>query len=157
MAHPVCISTSLAPRHSGRALGELRMNPSAQPRVVRAVLLAACVPMVLAHGLCSFLMVFPLVSLLGGNWNQGIFLLWWLVGTAGLVALVYSSATFGSQRLRPWQVLGLVAGMLATLPAICGFFGEWWISVSAVVAVCIAGYILVSSTLGRSSSKDEAA
>ncbi len=133
------------------------MNPSQQPRVVRAVLLAACVPMLLAHGLCSFLMVFPLVSLLGGNWNQGIFLLWWLAGTAGLVALVYSSATFGSRRLRPWQVLGLVAGMLATLPAICGFFGEWWISASAVLAACLAGYLLVSSHLRRVSSNSEIA
>jgi hypothetical protein len=138
-------------------LGELRMNPSQQPRVVRAILLAACVPMVLAYGLCSFLVVFPLVSLLGGNWNQGLFLLWWLAGTAGLIALVYSSATFGSRRLRPWQVLGLVAGMLATLPAILGFFGEWWFSVSAFLASCIAGYILISSTLGSSSSRDEVA
>jgi hypothetical protein len=130
------------------------MNPPQQPRVVRAILLAACVPMVLAYGLCSLLVLFPLCSFLGGNWNQGLFLLWWLVGTAGLVALVYSSATFGSRRLRPWQVLGLVVGMIATLPVILGFFGERWISVSAVLTVCIAGYILVRSTFDVGSSKD---
>jgi hypothetical protein len=142
------------------------MNPSQQPRV-RAVLLVVCVPVLLAHGLCTFLMVFPLVSLLGGNWNQSIFLLWWLAGTAGLVALVYSSATFGARRLRPWQVMGLVVGMLATLPAIIGFFGEWWISASALLAacivgytllaVCLAGYILISAALGRGHSNNEVA
>ena len=123
-------------------------------RLPRALLLVACVPMVLAHGFLSFLMVFPLVSLLGGNLLQGLFLLWWLVGTAGLVVLVYSSATFGraSRRLPIWQVLGLIAGVIATVPLILGFFGEWWVAVCAAVAACISGYILFSSGLGSRSS-----
>ena len=133
------------------------MSPSQQTRVVRGILLAACVPMIVAYGLCSFLVVFPLVSFFGGNWNQGLFLLWWLFGTAGLVALVYSAVTFDSRHLQPWQVLGLLAGMLATLPAILGFFGEWWISVSAILASCIAGYILVSSHVSSGCSKGDVA
>jgi hypothetical protein len=157
MARPVCISTPSAPRHSGRLLGALRMNPSQKPLMIRlpgTMLLAACVPMVLAHGFLSFLMVFPLVSLLGGNLLQGLFLLWWLVGTAGLVVLVYSSATFGaaSRRLPIWQVLGLITGVIATVPLILGFFGEWWVSVCAVLAACLSGYILFSSSLRSPSS-----
>ena len=128
------------------------MNASEQTpitRVPRALLLLACVPMVLAHGFLSLLIVFPLVSLLAGNLIQGLFLLWWLLGTLGLLVLVYSSATFGRavRPLPPWQVLGLVAGMLASVPLVLGFFGEWWASVCAIPAACVSGYILLSSRL----------
>ena len=118
-------------------------------RVPRALLLLACVPMVLAHGFLSLLIVFPLASLLAGNLIQGLFLLWWLVGTAGLLVLVYSSATFG-RTARPvplWQVLGLVAGILATVPLMLGFFGEWWVRLCAILAACVSGYILLSPRL----------
>lgn len=114
-------------------------------RLLRAVLLIACVPMVLAYGLLSLCIVFPLVSLLMGNLNQAIFLLWWLLGTAGILALVYSSFTFGLRAVAPWQMLGLIAGMLATVPLLLGFFGEWWVPPCAVLADCLAGYILVCS------------
>lgn len=125
-------------------------------RVTRAVLLIACVPMVLAYGLLSLLMVFPLASLLAGNLIQGLFVLWWLVGTAGLLALVYSSATFG-RTVRPfagWQMLGLVAGMLATVPLVLGFFGAWWVPPCAVLADCLSGFILLSSR--RRPQRDQA-
>lgn len=118
-------------------------------RVPRALLLLACVPMVLAHGFLSFLMVFPLASLLAGNLIAGLFLLWWVLGTVGLLVLVYSSATFGRavRPLPPWQVLGLVAGILASVPLMLGFFGEWWVPLCAILAACASGYILLSSRL----------
>lgn len=126
------------------------MNASAHTqirRVPRALLLLACVPMVLAHGFLSLLIVFPLASLLAGNLIQGLFLLWWLLGTAGLLVLVYSSATFGRavQPLPLWQVIGLVAGMLASVPLMLGFFGEWWVSLCAILAACVSGYVILSS------------
>ena len=118
-------------------------------RMHRALLLLVCVPMVLAYGFLSLLIVFPLVSLLAGNLIQGVFVLWWLLGTLGLLVLVYSSATFdGAARpLLPWQVLGLVAGMLASVPLVLGFFGGWWFPVCAIPAACVSGYILLSSRL----------
>jgi len=115
-------------------------------RTPRAVLLlVGCLPMVLAHGMLSLLMVFPVVSLIGGDFRQGVFLLWWLVGTAGLGVLVYSSATFtASRRLDLWQILGLVAGMIMAVPLILGFAGEWWVSACALLASCTSLYILLS-------------
>jgi len=89
-------------------------------------------------------MIFPLVSLLGGDLRQGIFLLWWLIGTTSLGALVYSSATFmrPGRRLPGWQVLGLLVGILAASPLIFGFAGDWWASLSALLASCASAFIL---------------
>ncbi len=117
-------------------------------RLRRAFLLAVgCAPMVIAHGLLSFLMIFPLVSFASGDLRQGLFLLWWLVGTGGLVVLVYSSATYapGSRRLHSWQVVGLLAGILGAVPLIIGFAGEEWISLCSALGASAAAYILVST------------
>jgi hypothetical protein len=118
----------------------------------RAVLLVVgCGPLVLVHGALSLLMVLPLVSLVGGDLRQAIFLLWWLVGTYGLAVLVYSSATFtySPRRLPVGQTLGLLGGVLVSIPLILGFAGEWWTCVSALLAACAAGYILVAAACRR--------
>jgi hypothetical protein len=122
-------------------------EPTRNTRVPRALLLIACVPMVLAHGFLSLLMVFPLFSLLAGNLIQGLFLVWWLLGTVGLGVLVYCSATFNriGRSLSLWQVLGLVAGIVASVPLMLGYFGVWWALPCAILAVCVSGYILLSS------------
>jgi hypothetical protein len=124
-------------------------EPTRNKRVPRALLLIACVPMVLAHGFLSWLMVFPLFSLPAGNLIQGLFLVWWLLGTVGLGVLLYCSATFNrnGRPLPLWQVLGSVAGILASVPLMLGYFGEWWAPLSAILAVCVSGYILLSSRL----------
>jgi hypothetical protein len=133
------------------ALGLIRMQPLEVPaniRMFRAILLAVgCAPMVLAHGLLSLLMIFPLVSFVSGDWRQGLFLLWWFIGTGSLGVLVYSSATYapGSRRLPTWQVLGLLAGILVAVPLTLGFAGEWWIALCAVLGASAAAYILVST------------
>ena len=118
-------------------------------RILRAILLVVgCVPMILAYGIASLLMIFPLVSLAAGNWLQALFLLWWLIGTVGLMVLVYSSVTFNPY-LRPlpvWQITGLLAGMVTAIPLIFGFLGEWWAAVSALLACLASGYILVSTS-----------
>lgn len=117
-------------------------------RLRRAILLAVgCAPMVIAHGLLSLLMIFPLVSFVSGDLRQGLFLLWWLVGTGGVVVLVYSSATYAprSRRLPVWQVVGLLAGILVAVPLILGFAGEWWISLCSALGASAAAYILVSA------------
>jgi hypothetical protein len=107
--------------------------------------------MVLVHGMLSLLMIFPVVSLAAGDWRQALFLLWWLIGTAALAVLVYSSVTFSlsPRRLPVWQVLGLVVGILLSLPLIFGFTGEWWASLSAVLASCTAAFILICATRNR--------
>jgi hypothetical protein len=111
----------------------------------RALLLAFCVPMLLAHGALSLLMIFPIVSLAGGDLRQAVFLVWWVVGTSGLAVLVHSAATFGTGRkLTNRQVAGLLAGITAALPLAFGFAGDWRIAISAILASCTAGYILVS-------------
>jgi hypothetical protein len=120
-------------------------------RLRRAILLAGgCAPMVIVHGLLSLLMIFPLVSFLGGDLRQGLFLLWWLLGTGALVVLVYSSATYApaSQHLPIWQVLGLSVGILVAAPLVLGFAGEWWISLCAALGASAAAYILVSARRG---------
>lgn len=119
-------------------------------RIPRALLVACCVPILLAHGFLSLLMVFPLVSLVGGDLRQAVFLVWWAIGTAGLAVLVYSAATFEPRR-KPTgrQVAGLLTGIFATLPLVFGFAGDWRIAASAVLASCTAGYILVCA--GRTS------
>jgi hypothetical protein len=103
--------------------------------------------MVIAHGLLSLLMIFPLVSFASGDLRQGLFLLWWLIGTGGVLVLLYSSATYapGSRRLPAWQVCGLLAGILVAVPLILGFAGEWWISLCSALGASAAAYILVSA------------
>lgn len=115
--------------------------------------MVGCVPMLLAHGTLSLLMVFPLVSLAAGDWRQAFFLLWWLIGTAGMVALLYSSVTFrpSSRRLPFWQVGGLLGGILAAIPLLLGFAGELWVSASALLACSASAYILASTS--RSSKR----
>jgi hypothetical protein len=85
--------------------------------------------------------------------RQAIIIAWWLAGTAGLVVLVYSSASF---RLPPrpiagWQVLGLLGGTVASIPLLFGFAGEWWISVSALLATIAAGFLLIASVAAQPS------
>lgn len=125
------------------------MNPSEQTEVVRlprGLLLVFCIPMVLAHGFLSLLMIFPLFALICGDLWQAVFVIWWAVGTAGLAVLVYSAATFHHERkLTRRRVVGLLAGMVATLPLVLGFAGDWRIAVSAFLASCAAGYILLSA------------
>lgn len=106
--------------------------------------------MIGVHGALSLLMLFPLIAILGGDLKQGAFLVWWLLGTFGLVALVYSSATFAhsAKRLPIWQVVGLIAGMLGVTPLMFGFIGEWWASVSALIAFSASAFILVSAARG---------
>jgi FtsH-binding integral membrane protein len=100
--------------------------------------------MLLVHWFLTLLMIFPLFSLLGGDLRQAGFLVWWAIGTAGLSVLVYSAATFEPRRkLAGRQIAGLLAGILATLPLVFGFAGDWGIAASAVLALCTAGYILV--------------
>ena len=118
----------------------------------RGVLLAVgCVPMIAVHGKLSYLMIFPLVSLAAGDLRQGVFLVWWLAGSAGLGVLVFSCATFrwSPRRLPGWQVFGLLVGILASAPLILGFAGVWWAAVGAVVASCTAVCILVGSEWNR--------
>ncbi|HEY9173962.1 MAG TPA: hypothetical protein VI136_16910 [Verrucomicrobiae bacterium] len=128
------------------------MTPPEQTRIswiARAILLAVgCVPMILIHGMASLLMIFPLFSLAAGNWLQALFLLWWLIGTVGLMVLVYSSATLApsSGRLPHWQVVALIGGMISSIPLILGFLAAWWASVSALLACLASGYILASTS-----------
>ena len=125
-----------------------RMTPLAQPRritIVRCVLLlAGCMPMVLVHGVLSLLTVLPLLGLVCGDLREGLFLLWWFIGTSSLAVLVYSSASFtrSSRPLPLWQVLGLIVGIILAIPLIFGFIGEWWASVCATLACSAAVYIL---------------
>lgn len=115
-----------------------------------ALLLVGCLPMIAVHGALSLLMLFPLIAFLGGDLKQGAFLMWWLFGTFGLVVLVYSSATFShsAKRLPVWQVVGLIAGILGATPLMFGFIGEWWASVSALLASSASASILVSAARG---------
>jgi hypothetical protein len=119
------------------------------PRIPRAILLVVgCAPMIVVHGMASLLMIFPLASLAAGNWLQALFLLWWLIGSAGLLVLVYSSVTFNpsSRQLPVWQVVALFAGMATGIPPIFGFLGEWWTSVSGLLVCSTSAYILVSTS-----------
>ena len=113
--------------------------------------------MVLAHGLLSFLMIFPATALLHGDLRQAIFIAWWLAGTASLAVLVYSSATF---KLPPrpilgWQMLGLLGGVVASVPLLLGFVGGWCIALSVLLATISAGFLLITGVAARASASAE--
>lgn len=85
-----------------------------------------CLPMIALHitlSLGVFLFALPAVFL-GGHTGNIVFVLWWLLGTYGLIALVYSCATFRTEagRLARWQQTGLVLGVVLSVPvAVFGF------------------------------------
>jgi hypothetical protein len=94
-----------------------------------------------------------------GFWIVAASFLLWLIGTAGLAVLVYSSATFNpsSRRLPIWQRAGLIGGIIAAIPIVFwyGFTGNWWMSMSALMACLAASWILFSSWKGRQRNPDE--
>jgi hypothetical protein len=128
-------------------------------KLVRGLLLVfGCLPMIALHGVLSFgVLLFALPAmLLGGNPMNIIFVAWWLFGTYALMALVYSCATYRSESggLKLWQQIGLIAGVLLTVPIILQGFTHG-LGVLAALLGSTAGIIVLLTERRRDDSKFE--
>jgi membrane protein implicated in regulation of membrane protease activity len=89
------------------------------------------------------------IGICAGYYDMAGYLLWWLVGTIGLVVLFCSSATFNpsSTRLPLWKLIGLLCGLIAGVPIIPWFAssGGWSICLITFVTCLVASYIIFAA------------
>jgi len=116
--------------------------------LVRATLLVlGCLPMIALYYLLScgvFLFALPATFL--GNPLSVVFVVWWLLGTYALLALVYSCATYRSENrpLRRWQDVGLIIGVIVGLPLVMPRFALGLGILGAVLGATAAIFVLVT-------------
>jgi hypothetical protein len=85
-----------------------------------ALLVFGCLPTIGLYVVLSLgVLFFALPATFIGNPLNALFVLWWLLGSFGLFALVHSFATYGSALpLRGWQRVGLITGAVVTFPLV---------------------------------------
>src|SRR5687767_2257638 len=85
-----------------------------------ALLVFGCLPMVGLYVVLSFgVLLYALPAIFVGNPLNAVFVVWWLLGSFGLFALVQSCATYRSASpLQRWQRVGLIVGALLTFPLV---------------------------------------
>ena len=119
-----------------------------------------CLPVIVLHGALSLgVLLFALPAIfLGGHPANIVFVIWWLLGTYGLMALVYSCAVYrrDSGGPKPWQQIGLIIGVVLSLPvAAFGFTNG--LGIVAVFLGAAAASIVLFTDRGSGFSNSEAA
>ena len=97
---------------------------------------------------CFLLYPQPLV----GNPLNILFVIWWLLGSFGLYALVQSCASYGKTLPLPsWQRTGLMVGTLVTLPLV-GFLGGF--GIFGLLGVAASALVLATDRKARTDDAD---
>lgn len=133
-------------------------RPLVVPRFI--LLVVGCLPMILTHGALTVFLVYPLFAVAAGDFRQIALVVWWLLGSVGLLALVYTCVTLAPRnpRLSKWQRVTLTGGIIAAAPLILGYCGDWWVGASAVLSSGTSAYLLTNcQSESLQSDGDEAA
>ena len=118
-------------------------------KLYRTLLLVfGCLPMIAIYGMLSLgVLLFALPALFyGGNTLNIIFVIWWLLGTYALLALVSSCVNYRRCFTGPkrWQQIGLLVGALLTIPLVALEFIHGLEKAAAVLGAVAAVIILVT-------------